>query len=648
VWKDIKFLFPKATELKLKRVTLSLSGEINSSCPICREERQISETARIELLAALNKSYDFDPKTSMADSLGGSCRLVYNEDIVRWKKFASMGKRKGNTKTIVELFETVFPKTVVKGLTCLKAASGEISVDESLPCAFVPLRCSDHGLPIRSAVFDPIQSENSASEVPHKLLPNVSMLKEDAYNELRALVETTCRTIEFMRCPSLKRTSTQASISHPTFRPWNGVGGVESKPQLFCVESDQSQNTYQLESAVCEDPRCAAAFASWRASRQTSTSAIPKRTCTSPVATGSITIVEDDDLLKLKVLEIEPNASDESIFSSLNDFFQRPITTGNKESADGVRRSSRKRKHLSCGVILSDTEIEVETSDNVAAIRLLLLQECHPAFQISDSLCALIPRSVAQGTSPAPFSGDNYTKIDMSVASRETLESLFGFSSETDKEISQSVVLLREKLESASVDSEGLMDRLLQESSRMGNSSPASRTSPRKRKTRKIAERGFTGTLLVGGASSSDGPDQAAFDEGESRLPNIVEEDDFDQKPLAREPADRSEGHEASKKGAISDLSGLGDGDVCVIESEATPDPPWTKSSDSQPKMKAHMVLEELFKCPGVKKIRHEGECNEAVTFAMKHNCSDRVVVDVAFAKYTELVLNTENQIVID
>lgn len=251
-------------------------------------------------------------------------------------------------------------------------------------------------------------------------------------------------------------------------------------------------------------------------------SPVPKQNGTTKASTGAtaddailiddVQVIEDDTLASaskfpLTVFEAEATASNDSIMDALAQY--TTISTGQeKENAGtGLRRSSRRRKPR-IGVLTCEETVQADMQNNIAALRLLMLESLREGTNFHPNHRLLLV------VSPVDTRAEAVVNDQEKSMAAQIVELNFGYNQSSLTELcdnalggdlslllpKDSLIIVRQPIvDESAMDFEGdsLMDHLISLSN-AGTASP----NGKKRKAR-VVERGFTGTLLSAGVSAA-------------------------------------------------------------------------------------------------------------------------------------------------
>jgi hypothetical protein len=285
---------------------------------------------------------------------------------------------------------------------------------------------------------------------------------------------------------------------------------------------------------------------------------------------------------KVRVFEYKANSELDEALSSLRT--AAGLTPGNDTDALGgfVRRSTRKRKtRYPVGCIVGEKTVEVGNHHNVAALRLLLFQNCE--IPISSQISV----AVDSETLDLPVG----RQMDFSCNGKslvEIVKELRGITEESGKpnsdESDEYFVLYRDEREDSKEIEASIMDSLL-EAANLDQSNKKSSNSKDKRK--RSSERGFRGTLLQ--SSSSSG---ATSNQGDS--PSDVKKLDTKKK------ADEA-GRESPSMAAVSDEENQVDDNRSTTANKAVSSDSSTDESTSE---RGNVKVDRLPSPPAAKRAR--------------------------------------------
>ena len=528
-----------------------------------------------------------------------------------------------------------------------------------------PLRCRSHKLPLSNIVT--ISSPDSLQSMSE----HVSLLDQSSHNFYVASLCALARILilseekqeinvvdeeedtEFLDC--FKKLCSERGIFewHPFLIQSN------NGPEKRTVAMKYSTGTVLLRWTmdICTDNKC---FVDYQRRYLTGSQNGGTKVSSHGAKDDPILIdVSEQDIVPfrntfpLTVLEMEPDASEERIIESLAQYSGTPSEDG---SVQGLRRSTRRRKtRLPTGVFTSEETVQMDIANNVAALRLLLLESCAQGMAYSLDHCLwLVVTPVDTRAEPDTKNGvgskpSTLVKLDFAKNQSSLLdlgETALGgdLSSLVPRD---SFVVIRQAVPDESTF--GIEDgRIVEDLIALSNlSCPPS--NEKKRKVR-VVERGFTGTLLstVSGSSKKPRNDDGKQEELVSNPPLeqpspsqcrvLVATDRNQQKEetaLCNGGPPKIAHADLSKSTSSSDAVQIEDDDPSTDANTSTP-----AVSPGREELLYH-VRDKLSNNPAVNRghVKHVWEASD---WATKENTAERDVealANLAFAKYLDLTM---------
>lgn len=580
-WTKIKALFPNAIEFKRKRIGFpeDLGDDVDNDLCGCMQCRA-NGIAQTCLRSNLSDFTQFCQGSRNCEALANEVvlemsklqgstaqfRLLHKADMLAWRKFVAAFKRKDDKKRNESLEEMVkkalFPSSSNNASRCFplnqlnnKPARVDLQRLEFLSKIFRPIVCKTHGRPIYDALFQVV--DNPANQKYGFLTDNICILDENDYKDFLAYVVA----VAVILFPSDKNLISEGSmvhaftseaaifsdtwridsVSHPTFVPVP-LNGDQRDSDLFCVSTENLAMVFQLDGASCHDEICCRDFAHWLASEGTleepKVSPLEVRTKEQPESLGVVNdpITVDSDFesgsvtepFSLRVFDVKADSDLDLALEALSRCTGL-LTSEEADENQFLRRSSRKRKsRYPVGVIQDEETVRADMNNNIAALRLLLLERCTKGSQFElDHTLRLVLRTCAKDEGQIVVDLDGGKEEDV-ISSTQFLSKVkvvdltFNLNCETLRSIceeavgekmeqsinqSESIMLLRQASEdnsSKAIPKDAMMDHFIglanttAEVSSTGKR-PCSNTALNKKSR---TEKGFTGTFLSSTALS--------------------------------------------------------------------------------------------------------------------------------------------------
>ena len=694
IWAMVKNVFPDAIEHK---VLIHIEGEgirkpnhEHDGCKICREEKDaiknlasdidkwLTNTKQDSVLKkVLDKKRVSRGETVVHnfDCIQNGCRLVHCDDIANFcKSVKSLTKKNIPDTTVDDLKSFVenkaFPSYHSVVLDFEKQPSGKLLQ------SIRSLICCEHKLAIKSAIVD-CSDEDKELQKRHRLSSCVAVLSAEEYN---AYISSLTELLSILNCdyqnPRNMEESLQDDTStlldevkifadscHPTIE----MAAKQSTPsdEVLIISVDGNSKEFSTVPGICDCETCIKEFVPLLQKNDSDVEDIiesvsddgskgqkkeMRRSKDHKRGSGALDpiLVESDfedcteltgDTQKIKVFQYENDSELNDALGSLRSAAGLPSSGETDYGLDySLRRSKRKRKTLyPIGCITSEETINIGLHHNVAALRLLLLQNCQIPLGCRMNIAVTFDDDVSPPRG-LEIAFDSNTKSLQELI--DELKNLEGISDFPTSNPSENVFLLYQN------DKDGeygdldatFMDTLLQMSNIVHPDSD-NKHGKGKAKRNRASERGFRGTLLQsstssaaennahnGATNSSDSSCQietsteAVTNKVESRpRSNTVEisEDDVGTESEEENDAIQTKrAHSIMTNEASSDFS----------DREQVIGPP-----DDDRKMKFVGKLKEITSS------KDESACFEAVSWAMHNNpgChDDNLIIDIAFAKF--------------
>jgi len=691
-WAKIKKVFPDAVEHKV--LMYEADGKMrkpnidNNGCVQCREEKNAINnlTSNIERWAketrenfALKKLLD-GKKISEGEiavhnfvSAQSNCRLVHRDDIANLCKSVKLLGRLSKLKTP----ENVEIKSFVENLAFPSYHSVVLDFEKQPSARLLQsirsLICCEHKRVIKSAIIDVFEKDEELQH-RHQLSNGIAVLSDEEYN---AYINALTELLIILNCDyrqqenaddSLQRSTTTllddvknfAASCHPAIKMTVKDNTASDEILLFSLDGNSKE--FSIVPGICENETCKKDFVplvektirgiaenvsddSLDSLLKPKMGLCGKKDCRiGSIAMSPIVVESDledfadptDNTQKIRVFQYKEDSELNDAIQSLRTAVGLPNTDEDFCSNSSLRRSTRKRKvKFPVGCITREQKIDIGLHHNVAALRLLLYQNCQVPLgcKLSVAVC-LDDTSLPQ-------------VLDIAFDwSKKTLNSLVDELKIVDDSIrdllnsnasDQFFVLYQIAKESEREDIETtIMDSLLQVSNLQ---SPDSRNnSNKKEKARKpSSERGFQGTLLQSSTSSGLTGEKNISNhnisccESEGK-PNRVQNRPRSNTIISDDEIDETQTRNKKEEGkAMSDIS---DGEVTIIPSSSRPVTTVCSMIGDDKKMNLVSKLKELTKS------NDESVCFEAISWAIKSNPTEDgigVIIDSALAKFLDM-----------
>ena len=520
----IKNLFPEAIEHKRKRHDDSVEDVSHSDCLVhcaqCLEEGIAKTSARSNLsdlakfCRRLNALNGLSKDEIIELSKSPTCirlYLVHRRGITAWHKFLSFLTRRDGVRRDLPLPSGQAPSIYISNVDDSTLSIVDRSRLDFLSAMVCPITCSQHGKAMRYALFQNVDIHDSHH--PYQLNENICVFDENSYLAYTSYIGAAA----VMLYPSETDSSIQGgtiqdfisdgadffdrglghSSFHPSCIPVCRINGKVDTDR-FVVANEKMAVLFQLEEASCCIDSCIQVYNDWhKIVTNDETASIPIDV-DNEVEQVSVT----PSCVDIKVLDVEVDGHLDYVLSFLVSCAGAPISSELEESQPYLRRSSRKRiSRYPVGCILDEETVEIRLDNNIAALRLLLLERCTKGthFSLDHSLKLIIENSkgVSALSGMSGIGNDVIKAIDLpfdvnNKTIREMCEGCIGIP--FDK--SMSLVVIRQanvEKSSVSIPSDDLMGHLL---SLASLSMEKDQSNSTKRSKRSRTEKGFSGTFL--------------------------------------------------------------------------------------------------------------------------------------------------------
>ena len=652
VWRDIEAIFPKSIEHRRSRIGYQEVEEIDNDenvCRICTRRKNSASAKREKLLELLNSlekitrrkvlTHDSTVEKEVEAEAGflETYRVLHNDDVEAWKKFISRAKRKLSGKETGlddETQDSLLPsrKWNISIIQAFRPdADDTIGAASFLSKVIRPIICTKHNLPIAAALFRHFPKGSSQRILNDRLC----ILKESEYR-------TMFSTLSTLVCEILDSESGTAQLydvecdspagvewCHPSFVRNEGCNSRSDPSHLFAIQSKKMSMYFRLESCVCDDETCNESFSKWRnaedaawtepKSDSDNVSARDSTQALGSAASDPIPVDSDDNagtsdrstLFSAKVFEAKKGASVDSILNGLS---VSPEPSPKDTSLQRfLRRSTRQRKtRYPSGVILAEDSINIDLKSNIAALRLLLLEQISngETFELSHTLRLVVRLPVddqfsASSASPvvvdvsqpaALTATSSSNVIDLPLdKSAVILEDVLRSSLDSEKEMnlrSLDVVIVRQSEEDPNakdIPKDAMMDYMIG----LSNTAEIEDSRPQKRRKTRV-ERGFTGTFLASRSESENDTDKVEKDS------NGTTNSDREQTTRVSGQMDSSDGAEIDSVNRSSENVGnvkMADAYDCKLHKGNDMELVHTKSVDGRRDSVAHFATKTDTSC---------------------------------------------------
>ena len=594
------------------------------------------------------------------DNAQNNCRLVHRDDITNLCKSVRLLGRVSKLK----ISEHSNLKTHVENLAFPSYHSVVLDFEKQpnarLLQSIRSLTCCEHKRVIKSAIIDGADGD---IEHRHQLSNNIAVLSSEEYS---AYINALAELLIILNCDyheqegmekdlqddstfsTPKEVKNFAVSCHPSITM--AVGEEVSSDEILLFSLDGNSKEFSIVPGFCNHETCKKDFVpivqknvgvpvdsvsvdstdardQKKGGRKRSDSRIGS-VMMSPIIVESD--LEDnaetaDKRQKLRVFECKADSELTDAMQSLKTVTGTPNVDNDVGLGFGVRRSTRRRKvKFPVGCITSEDIINIGLHHNIAALRLLLFQDCRIPLGCKLSI------AISKGDETQPkgleisFDGSTKTLIEL-IDHLKTTED--GFSDlDISNPFEKCFLLYKVDEDDKCRDIEAtLMDSLLEASN---IASPDSRGNDAKGRTMKkrSLERGFQGSLLQSSTTSGVVDDEQVNRDSDGGTPCPIEESKEVIKTRVRSNTIISddEAPAETKKNIPSDTSD--DDEVAILPS--FPVAPRKKIGDDQ-QMKIVCKLMELTDS------KDESRCFEAVSWVMKMDpkYSEEEIIDAALTR---------------
>lgn len=683
-WVKIKKVFPGAIEHKV--LIYTVDGKMrkpnieDDGCFYCRKEkdaiknlttdieRWAKETKENFTLKKLLDGKNISPEEITFhnfDSAQNNCRLVHRDDIANLCKSVRQLGRISKTR-IPEHCEL---KAYVENIAFPSYHSVVLDFERQHSARLLQsirsLICCEHKRVIKSAIIS-TSGMDAELQQRYQLSNSISVLSDEEYS---SYINCLAELLVILNCDYQKQEDAGkdlevkstlfddvkkfATSCHPSIT--TAVGGKPQCDEVLLFSLDGNSKEFSIVPGMCDHETCKKDFVPMI---QKNTEVIAENISVDSIDTGeqkrdtgrkanfrvgsiamSPIIVESDledsadtigNTQRIRVFQYKADSELVDALQSMKTIIGLPISDNNDGLSCSLRRSTRKRKtRFPLGSITSEHNVDIGLHHNVAALRLLLYQNCQIPLSGKLTVVTILGDDALPKSLEIPFDWSSKTLNELvnclqipeeNVKANPSEESFF--------------FLYQVNKDDRCGDIETtLMDSLLQQSN---IESPDSESNPTKvRKGRKrSSERGFQGTLLqssttsgaVNESTSEDGNDthcQVEMNpkviERKTRSNTIISDDEINDTQVQNMEVE---------KGITSDSS---DEEVAIIPS---PSPRLTLCNESGDDIQMKLVC----KLMEVTNSNDESGCFEAVSWAVKFNpkYSEPEIIDAALAKFFE------------
>jgi len=656
-WAMIKKVYPSAIEHKVS--IHSPDGKLrkpnikDDGCPYCCREREAVKSLisdiekwamKTEANAALKELLDRkkiltgDTLLHNFDKAQNNCRLVHTDDMTIFCKSVRLLGRLSKTK----LPEISKVKTHVENIAFPRyhvLPNSEKQPEKRLLHSLRSLTCCDHKRAIKSAMIDNFKNDGEIQE-RYSLSKSISVLSEEEYisyinalSELLIILDCDYQNNEIVEetlqdNPSSMFDNIKAfgALCHPKIKV--RVGGKTSADQILLFSLDGNSKEISFVPEICAHEACkndfvpviqkSAKMAIESISADTRSEGFSDRhkdarrktKCRIGSIARSPIIVKSDsedrtdvteNMQNIRIFQYETRSELQDVIQYLRTAVGFSSIENNDASNFGLRRSMRKRKaKFPIGCITCEYKLNIGLHQNVAALRLLLYQNCQIPLGSKLSMVMLFNEKPHHKCIEISFDrsekslSDLVDELKISGTECKLLES-------KANENFYLLCQLDNDEKSGDTDTD-LIDSMLQISNIQY---PDKKSFGGETKCRRGSERGFQGTLLVSSRTTNNGEDQMSKVSDGSI---IVLDDELLEMPTQSITVSDMKDTDSSSKGAKQ------------------------PSKIHFQKMKIAVMLMQLTES------KDESGCYEAVSLAMKSNpkYNEEEIIDVALNRLFE------------
>ena len=562
VWKLIKKVFPHAIEHRFMREN-NLSSP-DAVCTLCDREKDSLKDLKASVLTWVKATKDNETLKKLLDGnrtvkrevavhnftcAQNGCRLVHCDDI-------------SNFRSAVNGIEKLLKKSATDAPTELKRKVEDLAFPpyhsvvleferESIGIMLQSLRsliCRAHKRVIESALYQE-EKDGEAKQPMRELSSCIAVLSDEEYKayilsllDLLSVLNGERKAVELVDDEreqgfpdihdDLKNT---LDFFHPAIT-MKTKDADSSSEEVLLFSLDGSEKQFSLHPAgVCSCDTCMKEFApllqmqksdqddnienvSVDSTDGNGTTGSSKKRAARGTTNDPIVIDFDSDPEgennKVRVFEYKADSELDEALASLR------TAAGLTPSSDGdvlggwVRRSTRKRKtRYPVGCIVGEKTVEVGNHHNVAALRLLLFQNCEIPISSQISV-AVDSESLDQPFGrPMDFSCNEKSLEEIVKELRDFTDEASG--KPNSDQSNEYFVLYRDESEDSKEIEASIMDSLFE----IANTDQSNKkSSNEKDKKKRSSERGFRGTLLQSSSSSGATSNQGDASNGLKNL----------------------------------------------------------------------------------------------------------------------------------
>lgn len=573
VWDAISHIFPDAiAHMKRRREEEDVDDE---SCPVCSQERfdkNFTENAlrawhRGTLLACHDlhkRGVSHDNHEMLVGLLkeshpGQKIHLVHDNDIMAWRRALSLTKFKSNHHVDGERTKNLISDALIRGgreacdefreMVTRNSDNPSKAQKPLLLAMQIALICGNHNQVVEQAVCETPLSDGVPSGIQFN--GDIWTLSEMEYaSYVESLMKLSTILLDFRsadRSMSLDQViHLYEFFCHPTLQKGR-AGEEENSPHLlFSIKDSYEMVTFGR--GICVNELCKIDCKDGIDFKEPQNnmngvesidglaSCSPKSRRLSFGANNKDPITLDSDAeeqtdlkekIVFRIFEVKAGATETDALRIL--MLPGGIASFGRDSwnaESNVRRSSRKRKsRYPNGCILREESLTMSVESNLAALRLSVFEKCE-GFKVNHALILIIPKESVSGAASVPSTEDeDKLKDDAEWIElphlwdarnlQEILSEVSGISADgSSRPRTHDFIVLRQPKEDSDSHkevkdgyAEALMDSLLLVAASGTTVDLSKKTS------RAPREKGFSGTLLLSGASANinneDGNEQS-------------------------------------------------------------------------------------------------------------------------------------------
>jgi len=695
-WAIVKKVFPHAFELKLlihsKNDEIRKPSSEHDGCKICRKELDGTKNLLIDIKNWVKNTKNSPVLEKVLDKkrvsggetvvhnfacMQSGCRLVHCDDIVNFCRSVKSLASKALPETIVGIKSLVeknaFPSYHAVVLDFEKQAN------EKFLQSIRSLICCEHKLTIKNAIVD-CCGEDEDSQNILGLSNCVAVLSAEEYN---AYINSLTKLLSILNCDYQNHhiighslpddTSTlidEVKLFVDSCHPTIEIPVKQNTPsdEVLRISVDGNSKEFSIVPGICYCEACIKEFVPLLQNNNSdiedtvesvsddSSGGRKKEMCgwkdhkTGSIAMDPIVVESDfedytelaEHTQKIKIFQYKDDSELDDALRSLRSAAGLSSNEINNGLEFGLRRSKRKRKtSYPIGCITLEQTIDIGLHHNIAALRLLLFQNCQIPLKCKISIAVTLNDISPPRGLEIAYDWSSKTLQDLI----DELKNFEGISDFSTSNPSENIFLLYQNEKDGELgDIEAtIMDSLLQISNIISPDSDNKSGKGWKSKRNRASERGFQGTLLQSSTSPA-----AEFDaQNGANLSDTSCQIEASTEVVTNKVESRSRSHTVE---ISEDENGIeSEEEQHIIQTKVIHPIMKETSSDSSDGVQASSPLDDDRKMKFVGQLKDiassqdESACFEAVTWAIANSNLDwneKEILDAAFAKFLETNLN--------